>query len=209
MAAENATFSSPRRTFLAGIFRENPTLVLLVGMCPPLAVTTALKPALTMGLSVIFVLVGSNLVVSLMRKMLRPHVRMLMFTVTIAAFVTVADLFLQAFSPEMSAKLGAYIPLIIVNCIIIFRAEACASKCGPWISILDGLGMGIGFTLAMCLLGTVREVFATGCILGIPVLRTTAAGGWFTPWAAMSMPCGAFITLGLILALVSQLTRKK
>src|SRR5512146_833722 len=133
------------KALFAGLWRENPTFRLMIGMCPPLAVTTAVKPALTMGLSVIFVLVCSNLVVSLMRNVLKPHLRIIMFTVTIATFVTICHLFLTAYQPKMSEILGAYVPLIIVNCIIIFRAEACASKAGPLVSMLDGLGMGAGF----------------------------------------------------------------
>jgi len=192
------------KAFTAGIWQENPTFRLLIGMCPPLAVTTAVKPALTMGLSVIFVLVCSNLVVSLMRNLLKPHLRIIMFTLTIATFVTIADLFLKAFQPEMSEVLGPYVPLIIVNCIIIFRAEVCASKSGMLVSILDGFGMGIGFTIALCILAGIREVLATGCLVGLRVMPDG-----FVPWAAMQMPVGAFVTLGLLLGLSSLLTAKK
>ncbi len=190
--------------FTAGLWRENPILRLLLGMCPTLAVTTAVKPALTMGLSVIFVLLCSNIVVSLMRKLLKPHLRILMFTLAIATFVTIADLFLKAFQPEMSTVLGPYIPLIIVNCIIICRAEACASKNGVFVSIIDAIGMGIGFTVVLCILGGIRELLATGMIFDIPVMWKS-----FVPWAAMRMPVGAFITLGLILGLVNLITAKK
>ena len=190
--------------FTAGLWRENPILRLLLGMCPTLAVTTAVKPALTMGLSVIFVLLCSNIVVSLMRKLLKPHLRILMFTLAIATFVTIADLFLKAFQPEMSAVLGPYVPLIIVNCIIICRAEACASKNGLFVSVIDAIGMGIGFMVVLCILGGIRELLATGMIFDIPVM-------WkgFVPLSAMRMPVGAFITLGLILGLVNMLTAKK
>lgn len=190
--------------FTAGLWRENPILRLLLGMCPTLAVTTAVKPALTMGLSVIFVLLCSNIVVSLMRKLLKPHLRILMFTLAIATFVTIADLFLKAFQPEMSAVLGPYIPLIIVNCIIICRAEACASKNGVFISIIDAIGMGIGFTVVLCILGGIRELLAAGMIFDIPIMWKS-----FVPLAAMRMPVGAFITLGLILGLVNLITAKK
>lgn len=191
------------KTFFAGIWDENPVLRLLLGMCPTLAVTAAVRPALTMGLSVIFVLICSNVVVSLMRHLLKPHLRILMFTLTIAAFVTIADLFLKAFQPDMSEQLGPYVPLIIVNCIIICRAEACASKNGLIVSFVDALGMGLGFTLALCVLAAVRELLATGKVFDIPVL-------WkgFMPWAAMGMPVGAFITLGLLLAGVNVITKK-
>ncbi len=204
MSASNGSTSSLYSTaLLAGLWRENPTFRLLIGLCPPLAVTTAVKPALTMGLSVIFVLVCSNLVVSLMRNLLKPHLRIIMFTVTIATFVTICDLFLKAYQPKMSEILGAYVPLIIVNCLIIFRAEACASKSRPLVSILDGLGMGAGFTLALCILSGVRELLATGRIFDLAIMPKA-----FVPWLAMQMPVGAFITLGLILGLINVLTRK-
>lgn len=192
------------QALIAGLWRENPTFRLLIGMCPPLAVTTAVKPALTMGLSVIFVLVCSNFVVSLLRNLLKPHLRIIMFTATIATFVTICDLYLRAFQPRMSEVLGPYVPLIIVNCIIIFRAEVCASKRSVIVSILDGIGSGTGFTIALCILGGIREILATGQIFEIPVMP---AG--FVPWAAMQMPVGAFVTLGLLLGLSNILTSGK
>ncbi len=197
------------QTLLAGLWRENPTLRLLLGMCPTLAVTAAVRPALTMGVCVLFVLVCSNLIVSLMRNLLKPHLRILMFTLTIAVFVTIADLFLKAFQPDMSAALGPYVPLIIVNCIIICRAEACASKNGIVISIIDAVGMGVGFTLTLCVLASIRELLATGAIFEIQILTLAKDGGWFVKWAAMGMPVGAFLTLGLILGLVNLVTGKK
>jgi electron transport complex protein RnfE len=144
-----------------------------------------------------------------MRHLLKPHLRILMFTLTIATFVTLADLFLKAFVPDMSAALGPYVPLIIVNCIIICRAEACASKNGLLISIVDALGMGLGFTVALCVLAGIRELLSTGKVFDMTVLPTPEAGGWFVPWAAMSMPVGAFITLGLLLGLVNLISHKK
>ncbi len=191
------------RTFTAGIWDQNPVFRLLLGMCPTLAVTASVKPALTMGLCVTFVLICSNIVVSLMRNLLKPHLRILMFTLTIATFVTIADMFVRAYAPQMSKELGPYVPLIIVNCIIIGRAEACASKNNLIVSITDGLGMSIGFTFALCILASVRELLATGAIFEYPILNTAGEGGWFTPWAAMSMPVGAFITLGLLLGLIN------
>jgi electron transport complex protein RnfE len=187
-----------------GIWRENPTFRLLIGMCPPLAVTTAVKPALTMGISVIFVLVCSNLVTSLMRNLLKPHLRIMMFTLNIATFVTICDLYLRAFVPDMSKELGAYVPLIVVNCIIIFRAEVCASKCGPLVSILDAIGTGTGFTIALCILGSIREILATGKWFGLQVMPNG-----FVPWLSMQMPVGAFVTLGLLLGLASVITAKR
>src|SRR4030042_3381435 len=181
-------------TLLAGLWRENPVFRLLLGMCPTLAVTAAVKPALTMGCCVIFVLICSNIIVSLMRNLLKPHLRILMFTLTIATFVTIADLFLKAFVPRMSETLGPYVPLIIVNCIIICRAEACASKNPLLVSVIDALGMGFGFTLTLCFLAAIRELLSTGKIFEAQVMPEA-----FVPWAAMSMPVGAFITLGLML----------
>jgi len=157
-----------------------------------------------MGLSVIFVLFCSNIVVSLMRNLLKPHLRILMFTLTIATFVTIADLFLKAFQPRMSEILGPYVPLIIVNCIIICRAEACASKNPLLTSIIDAIGMGIGFTLTLCVLAGIREILSTGAVWEIPILPEG-----FVPWAAMRMPVGAFLTLGLLLGLVNAITKRK
>ena len=132
-----------------------------------------------------------------------------MFTLTIATFVTIADLFLKAFRPTMSETLGPYVPLIIVNCIIIGRAEACASKNGLCISIIDALGMGVGFTLTLCTLAAAREILSTGAVFEIPILALAETGGWFTPWAAMGMPVGAFITLGLMLGLANAVSKRK
>jgi electron transport complex protein RnfE len=157
-----------------------------------------------MGCSVIFVLVCSNLMVSLIRNLLKPHLRILMFTLTISTFVTIADLFLRAFMPDMSERLGAYVPLIIVNCIIICRSEECASKNGLIISILDGLAMGVGFTAVLCLVGSIREVLSIGAFFGYRVMPSA-----FVPWAAMAMPVGAFVTLGLLLGLANHLGRQK
>ncbi|OHB61349.1 MAG: electron transport complex subunit RsxE [Planctomycetes bacterium RBG_13_50_24] len=209
MTNSNVTTARYWQTLLAGLWRENPALRLLLGMCPTLAVTTAVKPALTMGCCVIFVLICSNIIVSLMRNLLKPHLRILMFTLTIAAFVTIADLLLKAFQPEMSETLGPYVPLIIVNCIIICRAEACASKNGLVISIIDAVGMGVGFTLTLCVLASIRELLATGAIFEIQILTLAKDGGWFVQWSAMGMPVGAFLTLGLMLGLVNIVTRKK
>ena len=191
-------------TLLAGLWRENPVFRLLLGMCPTLAVTAAVKPAFTMGCCVIFVLVCSNIMVSLMRDLLKPHLRILMFTLTISTFVTLADLFLKAFQPAMSEALGPYVPLIIVNCIIICRAEACASKNPLMLSVIDALGMGVGFTLTLCVLAGVRELLGTGQIVEMQVMPQA-----FHPWAAMGMPVGAFITLGFLLGLVNLISKRR
>jgi len=193
-----------KNTLLAGLWRENPVLRLLLGMCPTLAVTAAVKPAFTMGMCVVFVLVCSNVMVSLMRDRLKPHLRILMFTLTIATFVTIADLLLKAFQPDMSAALGPYVPLIIVNCIIIARAEACASKNPILLSIVDALSMGAGFTVALCVLAGIREVLGTGKFFEIQVMPKA-----FVPWAALSMPVGAFLALGFLLGLVTLITKKR
>jgi electron transport complex protein RnfE len=204
MADENFAKINYLRALTTGLWRENPIFRLLIGMCPPLAVTTAVKPALTMGLSVIFVLVCSNLTISLMRRLLKPHLRIIMFTLSISTFVTICDLYLRAFVPTMSESLGPYVPLIIVNCLIIFRAEACASKNNVWVSILDGFGNGTGFTIALCIIAGIREILASGTFFGIAVMPRG-----FVPWAAMQMPVGAFVTLGLLLGLASVPTRKR
>lgn len=201
------------KAFIGGVWTEIPVLRLMLGMCPTLAVTTSVKSGLTMGLCVIFVLMCSNFVVSLIRNLLKPHLRIIMFTLAIATFVTIADMSLKAFQPAMSAKLGAYIPLIIVNCIIIARAEACAAKNGLFVSLVDGFAMGLGFTMVLCTLGFIREVLATGRIsfsetAVLTLLNPVDKGGWFTPWLGMIMPVGAFITLGLMLAGVNLLMKK-
>ena len=197
------------KTFTAGFWDNNPVLRLLLGMCPTLAVTAAVKPALTMGFSVIFVLLFSNIVVSLLRHQLKPHVRILMFTLTIATAVTIADLYLKAFMPDMSEALGPYVALIIVNCLIIGRAEACASKNGLMVSIVDAIGMGLGFTITLVILAAIREVLATGMIFEtVAILKPVDDGGWFTPWLAMGFPVGAFVTLGLMLGAVNLVSRK-
>ncbi|HNS21282.1 MAG TPA: electron transport complex subunit RsxE [Sedimentisphaerales bacterium] len=188
---------------VTGLWREIPVFRMLLGTCPILAVTAAVKPALTMGLCVIFVLVCSNIMVSLMRKGLRPHVRILLFTLTIATFVTIADLFLRAYQPRMSEVLGPYVPLIIVNCVIIWRAEARASNSGVLLSIVDGLAMGLGFTIALCVLATIREILGTGKLFEIQILPTA-----FPAWAAMGMPVGAFLTFGFVLGFINYLKKK-
>jgi electron transport complex protein RnfE len=204
MANSNDKTSRYAQALTAGLWRENPTLRLLLGMCPTLAVTAAVKPALTMGCSVIFVLVCSNIIVSLMRNLLKPHLRILMFTLTIATFVTIADLFLKAYLPRMSEMLGPYVPLIIVNCIIICRAEACASKNPLLLSIIDAVGMGVGFTVTLCVLAAVRELLSTGKIFEVSLMPNA-----FVPWAALGMPVGAFLTLGLMIGLVNIIAGKK
>jgi len=194
--------------FIRGLWEENAIFRQMLGMCPVLAVTAQMKPALTMGVATTFVLVCSNTVVSLMRKLLTGHLRILMFTLTIAAFVTIADLLLQAFVPEMSEKLGPYVPLIIVNCLIIGRAEACGSRKPVVTSFFDALGMGMGFTFGLLVLATVRELLADGSLFGAMVLPDAYVGQGFN-WNVMKLPAGAFLTLGILLGLSNYFFRKK
>jgi electron transport complex protein RnfE len=181
-----------------GVLPENPVFRQLLGMCPVLAVTNSLAGALTMGLATTFVLLCSNVVVSLLRRQLQPHLRILVYTLTIASFVTIADRILAAFLPEMSQLLGPYIPLIIVNCLIISRAEACASKQGLGPAIADAVGQGAGFVLGLLSLGFVRELLGSGTLFGVRVLPDA-----WPAWLIMVLPPGAFLTLGMLIAAVN------
>ncbi len=191
--------------FLNGIIPENPTYRLLLGMCPTLAVTSNVQAALTMAAATTFVLFCSNIMISLIRNLLQSHLRILVFTLTIATFVTVVDRFLAAYMPEMSKQLGPYIPLIIVNCIIISRCEACAAVQGPFIAAWDALGVGIGFTLGLSSIATVREILGSGTWFGFAILPPEI----WTPWSIMILPPGAFLTLGVLLALVNFIDSKR
>ncbi|MFH1568373.1 MAG: electron transport complex subunit RsxE [Gemmatimonadota bacterium] len=184
--------------FLNGILPENPIYRQVLGTCPTLAVTNGMGPAMTMAVAVIFVLVCSNLMISLIRSLLKPHLRILVFTLTIATFVTIVDRILAAYVYEMSKALGPYVPLIIVNCIIISRCEVCASKQGLVTSAADGLGQGLGFTLALASLATVREILGSGTWFGLRVLPEV-----WPDWGLMVLPPGAFFTLGLLMGLVN------
>ncbi len=191
--------------FLNGILPENPIYRQLLGMCPTLAVTGAMMPAMTMACSTAFVLICANIITSLIRKLLKPHLRILVFTLTIATFVTIADRILAAFVPDMSDILGPYIPLIIVHCIIISRCEVCSSKQGVVTSIADALGMSIGFGLALCSIAAVRELLGSGTLFGITIL----AESWWPGWGILVLPPGAFLTLGLLLGFVEWIGQKK
>jgi electron transport complex protein RnfE len=182
-------------TFKKGIWRENAVFRLLLGLCPTLAVTTSAENGLGMGLATAFVLLCSNTVISLMRNLIPAKVRIPAFIVIIASFVTVVQLCMEAYAYDMYKALGIFIPLIVVNCVILGRAEAYASKNGPLLSIVDGLGMGTGFTLALFVLGAVREIFGSGTLLGFSLF-----GASYQPFLLMILPPGAFITLGLLLA---------
>lgn len=187
-----------------GLIDENPTFVQLLGMCPTLAVTTSLINAIGMGLSATFVLVFSNLVISLVRKFIPNKIRIASFIVIIAAFVSIIDMLLKAYLPAISDALGLFIPLITVNCIILARAESFASKNKPLPSMADGLGMGLGFTLGISILASVREILGSGSILGISIF-----GSGFNPALIFILPPGAFLALGIILALYNMIKDKK
>jgi len=190
--------------FTRGIFEENPTFKLILGMCPTLAVTTSAINGVGMGLATTVVLLGSNILISLLRKIIPAKIRIPIFIVIIASFVTIVDLCMNAYTPSLHKSLGIFIPLIVVNCIILGRAEAYAFKNGFFGSILDALGMGIGFTLSLTSIGLIRELFGNGSIFGHAVM-----GSSFEPAIMMVLPPGAFLTLGLMMALINHISNKK
>ncbi|HHV72404.1 MAG TPA: electron transport complex subunit E [Clostridia bacterium] len=192
------------KTFVNGILNENPTFRLVLGMCPTLAVTTAAINGLGMGAAVIFVLTCSNIAVSLLRKIVPNQIRIPCFVVVIATFVTIVDLIMHAFLPDLHKVLGIFIPLIVVNCIILGRAEAFAFKNNVISSAVDGIGMGVGFTLALTLIGSVREIIGNGTIFGLPVF-----GASYSPMLVMILPPGAFLTLGSLLGLLNYLGQRR
>lgn len=190
--------------FRRGLWKENAVFRLLLGLCPTLAVTTSAENGLGMGLATTFVLVGSNLVVSLLRQLIPSKVRIPAFIVIIASFVTVVQLCMEAYFYDLYKALGIFIPLIVVNCVILGRAEAFASKNSLLPSLADGLGMGTGFTLALFVLGAVRELFGSGTLLGYAVL-----GSNYQPFLLMILPPGAFIAMGLLLAGMNRLDARR
>lgn len=192
------------KEFSKGLIKENPTLVQLLGMCPTLAVTTSVSNGIGMGLSATAVLVASNTVISLLRRFIPNKIRIASYIVLIAGFVSIIEMFLKAYAPDLSKTLGLFIPLIVVNCIILARAEAFAAKNGVLNSALDGLGMGLGFTLALIIVSSVREILGNGTFLGIKLF-----GNGFEPVTMMILPPGAFIVLGIILAVINVITAKK
>ena len=193
-----------RKIFMNGFIDENPTFRMVLGMCPTLAITTAVFNGIGMGLATTAVLVCSNLFISLLRKAIPDQIRIPAFIVVIATFVTIVQLIIKAFIPALDAALGMFIPLIVVNCIIFGRAEAFAFKNKPLASIADGLGMGLGFTCAITLICAVRELFGVGTLLGIQVMP---AG--YPPMDLLVKPAGGFIVLGLMMALMNKLLPKK
>ena len=182
-----------------GIIKENPTLVLILGMCPTLAVTTSAINGIGMGLSTTVVLVMSNMLISMLRKIIPDSVRMPAFIVVVASFVTIVQFLMEGFTPSLYESLGIYIPLIVVNCIILGRAESYASKNPILPSIFDGLGMGLGFTVALTILGAFRELLGAGQIFGFQILSLK----WFTPITIFVMAPGAFLVLSCLVAIMN------
>ena len=186
-----------------GIFTNNPVLVQLIGMCPTLATTTSLNNGIGMGLAATAVLICSNAVIALLRKFIPSKVRIAAYITIIAGFVTAVDLLLQAYLPSLSKSLGLFIPLIVVNCIILARAEAFASKNKVLPSIVDGLAMGLGFTFALCILSSIREILGNGTIAGVSLF-----GENYEPMIMMILPAGGFLTLGCVIALFQKILKK-
>jgi len=194
-----------KQEFLKGVWENNPVLIQLLGLCPVLAVTVSAINGLAMGLAATFVLFMASLLISTIRKAIPPQVRIASFIVIIATFVTIVDLVMKAKFPDLSKALGPFIPLIVVNCMILGRQEAFASKNNPGRAILDALGMGIGFTLALVILGGIREILGSREFFGVQVLPDQ-----FEPWLIMILPAGAFLTLGVLLGFVNiYVDRKK
>ena len=187
--------------FKKGVIVENPIFVLALSLCPALAVTASAITALTMGLSVMFVITANNVVVSLTRKLVNPKVRVPVYITSIATIVTLVQLLLQAFAPELYKALGIYLALIVVFAIILARAEVFASKNSVIPSFFDGLGMGAGFTLALLLIGCIRELLGAGSIFGVPVI-----GDWYDPALIMILPAGGFILIGYLVGGFKMLT---
>jgi len=187
------------KEFSKGFWSENPIFRLVLGLCPTLAVTTTAENGIGMGLAATFVLVCSNAVIALLRGFIPKKIRIPAFIVTIATFVTIVDLVMNGYFHALHKSLGLFIPLIVVNCIILGRAEAFASKNGVFVSIVDGLGMGFGFTISLVLIGAIRELLGNGTIFG-----ATIFGGSYLPLLLMILPPGAFIVLGVLLGLMNQ-----
>lgn len=189
--------------FLKGIWKENPVLVLILGMCPSLATSSNAVNGMGMGLATTFVLLCSNVVISAVRNIVPAKIRIPCYIVVIATFVTVVDLLMQAYTQSLYNALGIFIPLIVVNCIILARAEAFASKNGVLASVFDGLGMGVGFTLALTLIGMIRELIGSGCLFGMQVMSAS-----YEPMLLFVMASGGFLTFGILLGLFNLVVRR-
>ena len=190
--------------FQKGILKENPLFVQVLGVCPALATTTSLTNALGMGAAFSLVLIFSNLLISALKSFIPDQIRIPCYIVVIASLVTVTEMLMNALVPDIYAALGIFIPLIVVNCIILGRAEAFASKNGLWTSFQDAVGMGLGYTLALSFVGSIREILGAGTLLGFPVLSAS-----YQPILLMLMPPGAFITMGFLFAGVNYLKQRK
>lgn len=188
--------------FTKGFFRENPILVLLLGTCPTLAVTSSAINGLGMGLATTFVLFMSNMFISLIKNFVPDKVRIPAFVVVIASFVTIVDLLMQAYTPALSKQLGIFIPLIVVNCIVLGRAEAFAAKNTVFSSFIDGLGMGLGFSMALTIIGSIREILGAGSIFGHKFISQSADG-----ILVFILAPGAFITLGFLIAILKKINK--
>ena len=190
--------------FVKGLWDQNPVLAQLLGLCPTLAVTTSAVNGVGMGSATTFVLICASLLISLVRKAIPSQVRIASYIVVIATFVTIVDLTMKAKFPALSQSLGAFIPLIVVNCLILGRQEAFASKNNPLRAIIDAIGMGLGFTLTLTVLGAIRELLGNGTVFGLQIMPS-----FFEPWIVMILPAGAFLTLGLMLGAVNIISRKR
>lgn len=192
--SEEANIEEAGKEFLKGLWKENPVFVAVLGMCPALAVTNSAINALAMGVATMFVLICSSLLVSLLRNAIPKQVRITAYIVIIATFVSVIDFFLAAFTPEIHKELGAFIALIVVNCLILGRQESFASKNRPFLAFLDAAGMSSGFTIALLSIGIIREILGSGSLFGFSLF-----GASFEPWVVMILPPGGFFTLGFLL----------
>jgi electron transport complex protein RnfE len=192
------------KNFTNGLFKDNPVFVQMLGMCPTLAVTTSAINGLGMGMATTAVLTCANVAISMLRKFIPDKIRIPAFIVVIASFVTIVGMLMEGYLPALFSALGLFIPLIVVNCVILARAEAFAFKNGVFDSLLDGLGMGLGFTLALTILGSVRELFGAGSVFGFNLLGTA-----YKPALIMILPPGAFLALGLLLAGMNAWNAKK
>ena len=195
---------SAREEFDKGFWKENPVFVQLLGLCPALAVTNSAINGLAMGGATTFVLLGSSLLVGLLRNSISKQVRITSFIIVIATFVTVADFTLQALAPGVHKELGAFVPLIVVNCLILGRQEAFASRNPVWVAVADALGMALGFSFALVLLGAIREVLGSGSLFGVSLF-----GPSFEPWVIMILPPGGFLTLGLLLGVFASVAERR
>lgn len=191
------------REFLKGIIKENPTFVLVLGLCPTLAVSTSIINGIGMGIAATFVLIGSNIIISMMRNIIPEKIRIPCFIVVIATFVTITELVMKAYSPALNRALGIYVPLIVVNCIVLGRAEAYASKHKVLNSLFDGIGMGIGFSLTLVLISSIREFLGAGKLLGFTLFNN------FEPIFVLGMPSGALLVIGLLLGFLNILKNRR